>query len=241
MKANIRKLYSFLKKNRKYNRALQNKNIEELFSNVTGSKSKKTLYLLHYIFYTQSQAKLDKAQEFFEGVWNNKRALNSLKSFCKYLGHYNPDQPYLSIYTGLKNQGGWGEKTSALFVKHVYLIHQNKKKDTLKFWDDAPKLSKKDTHYLPVDAVILDIFTRFDNALNSFKRINNYLADFKDKDVWDDLWFWGFISQTGSKSPRKLGFNKSKYWLLLHTDKTPKKIKEIEGKCREFVSLIPKA
>jgi hypothetical protein len=232
-------LFNFLQRNKKYNNVLQKK-YRKTVLNSHRLKTEKVYSLLHSIYFTQSQPRLDNAQVFFEEIGNNPKVLLSFKKFCQYLGVYDPKNPYLSLYHGLVNVDGWGEKTSALFVKNVYQIHLSKN-STLKFWNDVPLLQKNDILYLPVDTVIKDIFMRQSRQLNTFKKINDYLREneeWRNNDIWDDLWFWGFITQKGSKSPRALGFNKGKYWLLLNTSKKPKHIKEIEKKSNKFIEIL---
>jgi hypothetical protein len=164
---------------------------------------------------------------------------------CQYLGEYNPDKPYLSLYLALKDQKGWGKKTSALFVKNVFQIHHLPEMQHLKFWDDVPSFQAGDRLFLPVDAVIKNVFARFDRSLNSFDKINRFLEmeGYYNMEIWDDLWFWGYITQNAKNDPngfRTIGFNKGKYWLELFTPKNPDEILEIERRCTKFIEFLPK-
>lgn len=243
MNSKIDSIFKFLKENRKYNRNLQNKVRAEWLSQAKGNKKEMAFILLHKTFNTQRTPKLDNAQKFFEKISNERNVLRSFSSFCTYLlgDHFDESTPYLSLYKGLEKEHGWGPKTSALFVRNVYQIHQLNKDGEFRFWDDTPRLLKPDELYVPVDAVIKDIFHRFDPSLKDFNSINEFLKEWKPTEVWDDLWYWGFITQKGKEGSRKLGFNKGKYWSLLHADKNPKKIQEIERKCKEFIALLPKS
>ena len=63
----------------------------------------------------------------------------------------------------------------------------------------------------------------------TFDKINrilskNYTGD--EIEVWDDLWFWGFITQKGSDSNRSFEWNEDKYWSLLHTPKDKQSINQ---------------
>lgn len=103
-------------------------------------------------------------------------------------------------------------------------------------------VSKKRSTLLPVDAVIAHIFSRISkNKAKSFSQINRLLNEQAYTgtkiEVWDDLWFWGFITQKGS-TVRKLGFNESKYWALSHVSKTEKQINEVKELCDKFVEII---
>lgn len=244
MKEKIERLYSFLENNRAYPVALLTKHREGSFAPFR-SKADRIFALLHYTFYTQSQPKLDKAQRFFEALYQNRNRLNTFQGFCGYLGSEDFEKPYLSLYRSLERKEGWGEKTSALLVKNIYQLHHLPEMDELKLWDDVPKLHEGDWLHLPVDAVIKDIFKRFDPSLYSFKKINRYLRenDFPNSDTWDDLWYWGYFTQNAkdkSQKFRAIGFNKGKYWLDLYTPKEPKKIEEICAKCKKFTNLLPK-
>ncbi len=113
----------------------------------------------------------------------------------------------------------------------------------LEFWDDTPILTVEDEFFLPVDEVIKEIFRRIKACPANFKGINKYLKKQfcpAEIEVWDDLWFWGFITQKGTGDKRTLGFNTGKYWLQLHTPKTKTAIKEIETKCQIFIEIIQK-
>jgi hypothetical protein len=243
MKDHLQPLFHFLKANRKYNIDLQKK-YREINLLRFETKTEKAFSLLHDTFYTQSQPDLDDAQKFFEDLYNNQDSLVSFVAFCNYLGHYDSKSPYLSLYNGLCRKKGWGQKTSALFTKNIYNIHHLPEMNELGFWTDAPPLLQEDRLLLPVDAVIKDIFMRFNPKMNSFTRINKFLEKekFIEMDIWDDLWFWGYITQNpkeGIDELRGIGFNKGKYWLQLYTPKDPLVIKEIEEKCKEFIRLLP--
>lgn len=240
MEKQILKIYRFLVSNRNFPLALQTKHREANLVSFT-TIPEKVFSLLHDTYYTQSQPKLDKAKLFFEKVFNEKDCLSSFHQFSNFLGNYNVKTPYQSLFEGLGNQPGWGDKTSALFVKNIYYLHHLPQMSHLRFWNDVPSLTEGDRLYLPVDAVIKDIMGRFDKTLNSFWGINEHLANYGSMDIWDDLWFWGFFTQKGSKSPRVLEFNTGKYWLDLSTSKDKKTIEEIEQKCIEFITLLPKS
>lgn len=108
----------------------------------------------------------------------------------------------------------------------------------LRFWENAPPLSKPDHLFLPVDAVIKEIFKHLDPSVNSFEEINKALEENGSMEIWDDLWFWGFITQKGSKGSREFVFNKGKYWLLLFTPKDSEAMKDIEARCKKFIDII---
>jgi len=46
----------------------------------------------------------------------------------------------------------WGNKTSALFVKSIFHLHNSNYPGKLKLWGDAPDtIAKENDFYLPVD------------------------------------------------------------------------------------------
>ena len=150
---------------------------------------------------------------------------------------------YESLYQGMKSQNGWGEKTSALFSKTIFHLHNGNYPSNLAFWNDAPKkLNENDKFYLPVDAVIIEIFKNIDKNTNwTFNKINNEIKkEYKGNsiEVWDDLWFWGFITQIGTGNTRKMEWNINKYWNLRESDKNEKMINEIKEKANTFLELI---
>ena len=57
-------------------------------------------------------------------------------------------------------------------------------------------------------------------------------------EVWDDLWFWGFINQRGSGLTREFVWNESKYWALLETEKNNAVIEEVKLKSLQFLSIL---
>ena len=174
----------------------------------------------------------------------------------------------------MKDQPGWGPKTAALFVKSIFHVHSEMyNKDTnLKIW---PKMYQKiedgDVFRLPVDKVILEIFKAikptYTKTMNnnrskevqwSFTNINKLLSEYypnpNDIEIWDDLWFWGFITQrihevdsngkkiikknTKNKSKKKrfIEWNPNKYWALRDSGKN--KITSMRSKERRKFLLI---
>lgn len=142
----------------------------------------------------------------------------------------------------MKKQYGWGNKTAALFTKTIYHLHNNDYPESLRIWDDVPNnLDNGDRLYLPVDAVILSIFNKIDDLKWNFNSINSLLEDNNNPykiEVWDDLWFWGFITQEGRGIDRKFGWNLNKYYMLKESDKNMKVIKEIELKAKQFLEIL---
>jgi hypothetical protein len=149
------------------------------------------------------------------------------------------------LYNGLRAQNGWGQKTAALFVKNVINIHKSGER-RLGFFHDARKLVRQITDneriYLPVDAVIERIFYP-GNAKphNPFRRINDVLHEMTKDDpsqmlIWDDLWFWGFMTQKGAGGGRSMEWNAPKFWAMRSHSKDD--VNEIEKLANQFVKLV---
>lgn len=137
----------------------------------------------------------------------------------------------------------WGSKTSALFAKTIYQIHHLPQYRKYKIWDDTPELDiRNDKMVLPVDKVIINVFKKLEPHSNwNFKRINSLLSErFNPKqiEIWDDLWFWGFVTQKGSGYNGEYVWNPNKYWSLSASEKSSSKVKKIESKSKIFLKLL---
>jgi hypothetical protein len=237
----IEKLFKFISNNREYNKALQERYYRSIILPYKDEKEK-IISLLYHIANTQSQPKIDKLSEFYKSIITEE---NSLKSFKEFVLKINPNgkSNFESVYKGMLNQKGWGPKTSALISKSIFHLHNGHYSEDLKIWNDVPKLiDENDSFYLPVDAVIIAIFTKLNNSIKwDFDKINKTLeTKYKGQqiEVWDDLWFWGFITQNGSGDNRVFEWNENKYWVLKESDKEKIKIEEIKNKCHEFLEIF---
>lgn len=234
-------IFNFLKENRQYNHAVQSAYYSRILAPYNNTADKVTA-LLHSIVNTQSQPKMDKLAVFFQKIHNNRSKLNTFEDFLAIFG--KRELCYKTLYEALNNEKGWGPKTAALFCKTIYHLHCGTYDESLKIWEDAPTtITDNDKLYLPVDAVILRIFSELaiPEIRIDFYGINNLLQDKYKADAmefWDDLWFWGFISQKTVQQERKLQWNEAKYWSLLETDKRPIKIQEIKRKAMIFIALV---
>lgn len=239
MEEKLDALYKFLKANLSYNRKLQEKEYQKILC-PHGRVNDKVVSLLYNIVNSQSQPKIDNLAKFFQKLSDNYDKLGSFSEFATILG-CNREARYMDIYNKLKENSGWGPKTAALFTKVLYNIHCGSYASELKLWSDAPEINDTDRIYLPVDAVILFIFSRLGYEKPSFSSINKILNDRYDPSEmvnWDDLWFWGFINQKGSARDRKLEWNENKYWALEHSNKESKVIEEIKSKSTEFREIL---
>lgn len=226
--------------NREFNKKLQNRHYRSIVAPHNERKDK-VKSLLYHIANTQSQPKIDKLANFFKFLHEDIDCLDSLSKFIEKLTGKS-GQSFNELFIALKDQDGWGDKTSALFVKSIFHLHNGEYDPELKFWDDVPaKLNETDNLKLPVDAVINHIFREIGLEKPNFSKINSLLSKhYKGSqiEVWDDLWFWGFITQKGSGTERNLVWNESKYWALEHSSKCPTEIDKIKEKSLCFISTI---
>jgi len=239
----LNRLFIFLKDNRDYNHQVQSKSYKG-FLEPFDTLNDKVYSLLHHIVNTQSQPNLNKLSVFFQKIYLNKKSLNTFHSFVELLANKELESSnYEMLYKAMIIQSGWGKKTSALFTKTVYHLHNGKYDGTFKIWDDAPnKIDINEKIYLPVDAVIEAIFHKLNPEIKwSFDKVNKYLQNqysSEQMEVWDDLWFWGFITQKGSGLDREFVWNEQKYWALLETDKNADAILKIKSKSAKFLLLF---
>ena len=241
MNNKLEHLYSFMNSNRHYNKELQ----ERFYLSVVkpyDSISDKIISLLYSVVNTQSQPRIDKIAAFFKSIHRNQDSLNS---FGNFVDHVNKDKTpnYKNLFHGLRTEAGWGDKTSALFAKTIFHLQNGEYSDELLVWDDAPiHISEEDDFYLPVDAVIIAIFNRMDSSKNwNFESVNKKIKEKynpNEIEIWDDLWFWGFITQSGSGDSRKHEWNLNKYWALKESDKDADMIKEIHLKSQIFLRIL---
>lgn len=242
MKEPLKNIFDFLIENRIYNKELQTRYYSGIVK-PQNSKAEKIVSLLYHTANTQSQPKIDNLAEFYKKIYRNTDLLNSFSGFMSVINSSGSEpNNYSGLYHGMKNQNGWGEKTSALFAKSIFHLHNNEYPNELKIWNDAPTdLEKNDNFYLPVDAVIIAIFKEIKPKKWNFKNVNKIIEENysgKDIEVWDDLWFWGFISQIGTGDGRKMGWNLNKYWNLRESDKSQKKVVEIKLKAEQFLKIL---
>ena len=236
-------MYSFLEENREYNHALQDRFYNSTISPYSDQKDK-IISLLYNVANTQSQPKIDKIADTYRKIINDSSCLDSFRNFVlKINSQKQVEINFDSLYNGMKLQDGWGKKTAALFSKNIYHFHNGQYNGNYKIWEDVPEtITENDNFYLPVDAVIIAIFKKLDSSKKwDFDKINATLkAQYKGVqiEVWDDLWFWGFITQHGTGDKRIFKWNENKYWALKESDKNPEMIKTIKDKAEIFLKDI---
>ena len=277
MKEKLQKIFNFLKEkeNRKYNIEIQRSFFNSVLKNKKSEKEK-LISLLYFIAETQSQGKIDKLSKSYQIFHNSSLNYDTWSSFCDTLAHAIPvddsnakkylkmtekkkakhievlkdnTKPFSHLFNTIKNYPGFGDKTSALFVRMIFQIHHIDKYEEYKIWDDVPKLDEDDILFLPVDKVITEIFKKIPHPKNknwTFNSINKMLnKEFigTDMEIWDDLWFWGYITQKVVKNQdhRDFELNKAKYWVMKESNKTKQTINEIfeeKGKAQKFIDII---
>jgi hypothetical protein len=245
MEEKLKELYDFLEKNRQYNKQVQEGFIKSCIAIKDLSPEQKVLNLLYGVVSTQSQPKMDKIGEFFKNIYENKSKLATYNGFLEVIN--TNKVKYTNLYELLRLSPGWGKKTAALFVKTIYLIHNDTAYDEYKFWENSlpTNLELK----LPVDAVITHIFKEYfhdNNYKSDFDGINEFFSkkhtENDDFIIWDELWFWGFITQQNQINPNtnkneriNVDFNENKFLCLPYVEKDIDKIKE---KAKEFLEII---
>jgi hypothetical protein len=54
--------------------------------------------------------------------------------------------------------------------------------------------------------------------------------------VWDDLWFWGFLTQKTTGKSRSMAWNEAKFWAVRSHSKDD--IQIISALAAEFIGLV---
>jgi len=239
----IEELFRFLKKNHCYNKKIQEGFIEEWLSSYN-TNDKRALLILTRIVNSQSQPRLEPLADFFASIQKNK-PLNSFLDFINFLQINSCDRN--GLFNKLQNQPGWGPKTAALFIRNLALIEAEPRLNG-RFWNDINVLGSQIIK-LPVDKVILSVFSTLqDNdtgPLDTFIKINKHLLEtrkYKNNEmlIWDDLWFWGFITQKSKigEAKRTHEWNVAKYWSIFTAPKDQESIQKIECLANEFLQII---
>lgn len=133
MNNKLEHLYSFINSNRHYNKELQERFYFSVIKPYT-SIFDKIVSLLYNIANTQSQPRIDMLANFFKSFYQNRECA---LSFGNFINHVNAgaNPCYDSLFKGLRKESGWGDKTSALFVKTIFHLHNGEYSDELLVWD----------------------------------------------------------------------------------------------------------
>lgn len=240
-------IFQFLKENHRWNHVFQTQVDASRLAGIHGNRDQ-LIRLLHAVSETQSAPNLDKLAEFWQRVHGLPRsAFKDLGSFVAALSSDRREggqDIWQALFLVMCDQKGWGTKTSALLVKDLIRIARSRRGDD-DFWascpTDARSLKKADL-FIPVDAVILKIFAVINNnAKCDFWSVNTQLknAGYKGSDflLWDDLWFWGFVTQKGG-AERETAWNAPKYWCLWGTPKDERSVALAQEQAEEFLSIL---
>ncbi|WP_157755114.1 hypothetical protein [Variovorax boronicumulans] len=214
----------FLEANAKWNAEFQRKEFRR-YLRPESTHSQRLVSLLQEISLTQQEPNLEKLAEFWKiALKLEDRAPLSLLQLVRFFHRSGKPEgkivakrtPWHRLYSALKKSPGWGEKTAALFVRACILIHRDDSPEgkRLHFLADGIKQAANfqtgERIHLPVDAVIKEVFGFAELPVmpRSFSKINTYLRDTvrctpDQVLLWDDLWFWGFLTQRVNKGKKK--------------------------------------
>lgn len=231
LRSRLNQIFEFLIRNRRFNEEVQHAAYRQdvLPWHDTGSK---LWSLLHSKAHTQSSPKLDVLMPTWEKLHHNYEAFKKVRS----PGELNEalwmlakpstvrDTGYRPVFdemwTALDKAAGFGGKTAALFVKSIVEIHTLPINRDLRFLPDF-SIDPRERLKIPVDKVIEHIFGCLGAPKGNFTSINTLIAQselvFAERPtLWDDLWFWGFITQlSGKKTGRINRINEPKFRSIL--------------------------
>ncbi len=219
----IRPVISFLRENHSLVKRFHVEGTKKLFQPCMSCKEK-----LHFIFVDSINAaggnNLTASGESCEKFYKKLKHLPNEKliDFKLFAESLNPENPSLEgIFRVLagKEYKNIGFKKAALFIRALYVLHTDGKKELFKKFD-----VKQQELYIPLDIVIAEIMNwllRFNsedkkriipwydfNAFNQFAK-----AYFKDEFmILEDLWYWGYFNSITKNKKRTLGFNKAKFY-----------------------------
>ncbi|GGF72980.1 hypothetical protein [Alteromonas lipolytica] len=265
----LSKLFDFLteKQNQQHVDRLHEKALKHALTAYENPMDK-VISLVYGLLAERSSGNIKYTAEFIQAL-HNKEGFYNFDSFVKRLEESGIGfESYEKLYQSLQRFNGVGKKTAALLVKTLYQINISRGKEwELAFWPEnsgygMKKIANDDRLYLPVDAVIHNVFffnntiqdpVLYKSASRSFDTINDFLFTNSSENypekmlIWDDIWFWGYITQFSGKnvgvSGRRIAskeeaFNREKYWANPYTAKTNDEIKDIERACREFIEIV---
>lgn len=240
----LNQIFNFLKRHHDYNRLIQYGYVKQTLSACHSPRERMCL-LLERAVNSQSMPRLDKVAAFWKAAHESKDHLDSYRGFCD----FTKGESQTDLKTALASQEGWGDKTASLFVRNLWIAYCEEELKPL-IWSDLDL--KHERLYLPVDAVIRNIFSQIDTSKKwDFDSINEKLNPKCEKPqysneqmlIWDDLWFWGFITQRSEPGSemRKFEWNEAKYWSIFTAPRDEKSIKKIKALAEGFVNLINSA
>lgn len=231
LRGKLEKIFEFLIRNRHFNEEVQHAIYRQdvLPWPDVGSKLRS---LLHSKAHTQSSPKLDVLMPTWKKLHHNFDAFKKVRSVGELnkalwtLANPNAIRdganrpPFEEMWTALNEAAGFGGKTAALFVKSIVEIHTLPINRDLRFLHDF-SIDPQERLKIPVDTVIKHIFSCLGMPKGNFTSINTLIAQsglsFADRPtLWDDLWFWGFITQMSGKEAGRINcINQPKFWSIL--------------------------
>lgn len=254
MKSKITDLYNFLNQNSKWNADLQFREYRRSLYHCDDEQSRLKA-LLHSTVNSQSKPNLNKLSEFwyrFENYqWDQGKPtldelILNLRGDFSGSGARADTGAWEQLFESLKAQPGWGDKTAALFVKNTIKIHRSGE-SRLQFLQGIDRYIKsidggQDKIYLPVDAVIIHIFNKhiLPDSNNNFSSINNFLLakNYLPYQIleWDDLWYWGYLTQNSEDRTRVTAWNAVRFWTLQFSPKSD--VKVVERLANKFIEIL---
>jgi hypothetical protein len=257
-KRKLDEIFAFLKANMHLNKAVQYQTYRNILC-PNGTPKSRVQALTYAVFRQQSSPKLDSVQPLFRRLSEDLDDNCCFDDYVRLVGRVSMQPVPLEspcslelLFHSLKAAGGFGDKTAALLCKSIYDIQcQTESICSIAIWPEY-RIDSDDVLYLPVDAVIKYIFQ---NHLvvhrNTFENINEIVAErgkertaadrMKDMAVWDDLWYWGFITQRSRpRIGRTTEWNEGKYWSLECTPDTDRvgHYKESKEQADKFMAIL---
>ena len=255
----LEEIFKFLQRNRDFNEHVQHcAHRQDVLPWLdTGSKLRSLLYSKAN---TQSAPKLDLLAQVWEklhihrAVFDKVQTVGELVEALWLIGSSDlavetrfANLPvFEEMWLALRSVAGFGEKTAALFVKSIVEIHTLERNRELRFLQDFI-IDPHDTVNVPVDKVILHIFSEIGMKSPNFTKINaairkSGLICKERPTLWDDLWFWGFITQKGDRQTaqqtpiRRTMMNAPKFWSILGApaDQLP----EVTAAAATFITIV---
>jgi hypothetical protein len=240
----LNEIFKFLEANQQWNKGIQRR-YDDYHLGCEKTSKGQVIRILHAVSETQAQPRLDRLCEFWKEIFSipEDDFLDIRKFVGKISGKELSDENVWGpLFSALKEKPGWGQKTSALFVKSCIRIASSGHVGD--FWRSCrvdEEYLKGANLYLPVDAVINRIFECLPGVeVRGFDCINDIIKNnYRGLDIllWDDLWFWGFVTQVGG-AERRIEWNEAKYWCLWATPKDEGSVAEIRRAAHDFVNIL---
>ena len=263
----LRQIFDFLLAQRQYNAVTQHMSYVQNLRPWpdTGAKLRSLLFATAH---TQTQPKLNELVHVWKGLEEQKAVFAAVTTLDQLVAAVQllekpaeqeapppktrtskqpQPEPILSplnaLWTSLNKAPGFGPKTAALFVKAIVDIHTQDINTALRFLDPFP-IDPAERLRVPVDAVIRYIFQCLTGKNCNFEKINRLIVESglhseAYPTIWDDLWFWGFITQHGGGDKRKLAPNDAKFWSILGAPKD--QWAQIAATAEDFIALVSPA